>query len=166
VIVNTCGWVEGLGAHLLHEILDLFETKSTQIVQLSSSKDHDVQLANRWVTQIKGELSTQSTFQKGSTSRNRKLWDYLCAKPDWHCAKSNQMAAAQFIEHPAPVQFNLQIVQGKTQHTGRIVFGFVQDVTKDGMMIVTPSAEKWDGDVQVCQSKLFSVQSNQILKHE
>lgn len=39
LIINTCGWIEGLGAHILHEFLKHFNKASTNIVRLSSVKD-------------------------------------------------------------------------------------------------------------------------------
>lgn len=87
LIVNTNGWVEGLGAEQIQAIIQKFDRATTQIVHLSSNKSSELDISGRWVTAIKGELSSCSAFQKGATSRNRRIWDYLCAKPEWLCLK-------------------------------------------------------------------------------
>lgn len=55
LVVNTCGWVEGLGAFLIFQFLRILP-KSTQTIELSSSKPCEIDFKDFKHLKIKGDL--------------------------------------------------------------------------------------------------------------
>ena len=111
LLVNMCGWVEGLGAVIQKSIIDLISDKLSkrsqklQIVQLSSaSKKSNLDLphSDYDVLSIKGDLPASvggSTvqFNKGSVLRNYRLFDCLAPPLEGFFSRSSaQDAASKF----------------------------------------------------------------------
>ena len=64
VVVNTCGWVEGLGAEILFKVAKMVDSQSTQFICLESpSKSCEVNLSSLgvWKTVIKGDVRFPKT---------------------------------------------------------------------------------------------------------
>lgn len=71
VVVNTCGWVDGLGAEILLNFSKMLNSASTQFIKLESlSKPCDLDLSTQkyWHTVIKGDLRTHVTPAKPAAS--------------------------------------------------------------------------------------------------
>ena len=87
LIVNTCGWVEGLGAEIqlgiLHHIKAVFGDLLQVVALKSASKTSDLVLSHEDFNNItiKGDLlassGTSAHFSKGSVLRNYRLFDSL-----------------------------------------------------------------------------------------
>lgn len=60
LVVNTCGWVEGLGAYLLVELAKMiFICTASQFIQLESENkpcEVDLNKLGCWQTKIKGDV--------------------------------------------------------------------------------------------------------------
>ena len=58
LVVNSCGWVEGLGAQLISEIASWFHViPPTLFITMSSAKESDVEITSQNKVMIKGDLS-------------------------------------------------------------------------------------------------------------
>jgi hypothetical protein len=59
VVVNTCGWVEGLGAEILLQFAKKMDRPSTQFIYLESPTkicEVDLSVLGVWLTTIKGDV--------------------------------------------------------------------------------------------------------------
>ena len=89
LVINTCGWVEGLGAEVQMSIMRAVKAICTncklQVITLSSmSKTSDLTLSHEEFDHItvKGDLPGQAGsssihFSKGSVLRNYRIFDSL-----------------------------------------------------------------------------------------
>lgn len=167
MVINTCGWVEGLGAHLIEGIAARLPD-TAQVVVLEGNKTFDVQLpASRWVTKIKGDLALQTNFQKGSITRNKRLWDHVTGRPAWSPIKTEKLSLenAEWLSlktQPAE-PLNLQAVVCVDAQNQFKWCGFVVDVNlKDNQakIVSKDQASISDGDaLELIDPKLCGVHS-------
>ena len=61
LVVNTCGWVEGLGAFLLGQFLRILPA-NTQVIELTSSKPCEIDFKDFKHLKIKGDLCKSQSF--------------------------------------------------------------------------------------------------------
>ena len=58
LVVNTCGWVEGLGAKLISDIASWFNAMpATLFITMSSGKQSEVEIASQNKVVVKGDLA-------------------------------------------------------------------------------------------------------------
>ena len=134
--MNTCGWVDGFGAVMLQEILKQLPRQTTQIIQLSSAKPFEVDLGGFWVTQVKGDLAETSQFQKGSTMRNKRIWDYISRR-------SARLVESRPYAYGGKLDVNLQLVACLKEDDELSWIGFVTDINKKtGEIMIASQTEQ------------------------
>lgn len=66
-MVNTCGWVEGLGAEILMQFAKTIDRPSTQFIFLESNNKYcevDLSVLGVWLTKITGDVRAPATAQR------------------------------------------------------------------------------------------------------
>lgn len=64
VVINTCGWVEGLGAEILMHFAKAMDRPSSQFILLESNNKYceaDLAALGLWMTKIAGDVRAPTT---------------------------------------------------------------------------------------------------------
>jgi len=65
VVVNTCGWVDGLGGEIIMQFAKIMDKPSTQFILLESPTkpcEVDLSVLGVWLTKIKGDVRFPATI--------------------------------------------------------------------------------------------------------